>query len=429
MNLSIQKGFRIRWRWGLLVAALVIAGGGVARLPLRSPHVSQNISDLTVPATPQTLTTRIEASGRVEPITTVNISPEITGRLVALQADQGDTVQAGQVLAQMLDAELRAQLAQAQAQLAEAEAEYDEIRSGNRPEEISRAQAQVDSAQAQFNLSTKRLERHQFLAQEGAIAQLDLDEIINEEQTARANLREAQQSLQELNNGARPKAIAQTAARVTAARAQIEVIQAQLDATVIRAPFDGIITQKYATVGAIVTPTTSASATASATSSSIFALASGLELLVDVPEANISQIEVGQPVEIVVDSYPDQTFEGRVRLISPEAVVEDNVTSFQVRIELLTGQSELRSGMNGDAIFIGESIADALMVPTVAITNQGQDIGVLVADEQGEARFQAISVGITQEGQTHVVSGLESGEKVFVDFPEGKVPGPTGGPL
>ncbi|MEM9907335.1 MAG: efflux RND transporter periplasmic adaptor subunit, partial [Cyanobacteria bacterium P01_D01_bin.44] len=371
----------------------------------------------------------IEASGRVEPITTVNISPEITGRLVALQADQGDTVQAGQVLAQMLDAELRAQLAQAQAQLAEAEAEYDEIRSGNRPEEISRAQAQVDSAQAQFNLSTKRLERHQFLAQEGAIAQLDLDEIINEEQTARANLREAQQSLQELNNGARPKAIAQTAARVTAARAQIEVIQAQLDATVIRAPFDGIITQKYATVGAIVTPTTSASATASATSSSIFALASGLELLVDVPEANISQIEVGQPVEIVVDSYPDQTFEGRVRLISPEAVVEDNVTSFQVRIELLTGQSELRSGMNGDAIFIGESIADALMVPTVAITNQGQDIGVLVADEQGEARFQAISVGITQEGQTHVVSGLESGEKVFVDFPEGKVPGPTGGPL
>jgi len=82
-----------------------------------------------------------------------------------------------------------------------------------------------------------------------------------------------------------------------------------VDDTIIRAPFAGIVTQKYATVGAIVTPTTSASSTASATSTSIVALASELEIKVNVPETDI-QVKNGQRVEIVADAYPDRT-EGR----------------------------------------------------------------------------------------------------------------------
>jgi len=79
------------------------------------------------------------------------------------------------------------------------------------------------------------------------------------------------------------------------------------------------------------------------------------------------QVKNGQRVEIVADAYPDRRFEGRVRLIAPEAVVEQNVTSFQVRVQLVSGQSELRSGMNVDVTFIGETVPDALVVPTVAI--------------------------------------------------------------
>jgi len=75
------------------------------------------------------------------------------------------------------------------------------------------------------------------------------------------------------------------------------------------------------------------------------------------------QVKNGQRVEIVADAYPDRTFEGRVRLIAPEAVVEQNVTSFQVRVQLVSGQSELRSGMN-DVTFIGETVPDALVVPS-----------------------------------------------------------------
>ena len=419
-----------RWRSAVLAIAILVLLGALGANVLRRSRLraasGPSLSDLTAPAQTQALTIRVEASGAVEPIETVNLSPEDPGRLVALFVEQGDQVKAGEVLAQMYAAELEASLAQAKAQLAEAEAESTRVRNGNRSEEISRARAQVASAEAQVDLYAKKLERYHFLAQQGALPKLDLDEVISEDRNARANLQEAQQFLQELSSGSRLEDIEQAAARAAAAAAQVEVIQAQLDATVIRAPFDGVVTQKYASIGAIVTPTTSASSTASATSSSILAIAKGLEVLVEIPEANIAEIKLGQPVEIVTDSYPDHTFSGKVRKIAPEAVVEDNVTYFEVRVELITGQSVLLSGMNVDATFQGESLEAALMVPTVAITSRDNQIGVLVADEQSAARFQPIKVGVTQDGQTQVLEGLKTGERVFVDFPKGRAPGRLG---
>ena len=430
MNTTAYKRSRPRWQSVLLsITILCLLGTFGTNLLLRSRRsddLSLSLTNLTVPVQSQSLAIRIEASGTVEPIETVNLSPENPGRLVALYVDQGDEVKAGEVLARMYAAELEASLAQAKAQLAEAEAEYARVRNGNRPEEISRARAQVASAQALVDLNAKKLERYRFLTREGAVSQLDLDEVISEDQSARASLQEAQQLLQELTSGSRPEDIDQAAARVAAARAQVKLIQAQLHTTVIRAPFNGIVTQKYASIGAIVTPTTSASSTASATSSSILAIAKGLEVLVEIPEANISGIKLRQQVEIVADSYPDRTFSGKVRKIAPEAVVEDNVTYFEVQVELITGQSVLLSGMNVDATFKGDLLKEVLMVPTVAITSRNNKIGVLVADEQGKAKFQPIKVGVTQDGQTQVLEGLELGEKVFVDFPEGQAPGSFG---
>ncbi len=426
---TAYKRFRSRPQRILLVITILtllgVIGAGTISLSRRQATSRPNLTDLTVPVQTKALTVRVEASGKVEPIATVNIGSEASGRLVSLYVDQGDQVKAGQVLARMRTDEKQASLAQAKGQLAEAQAEYTKVRNGNRSEEISRARAQVKSAQAQVNLTTKQLKRYRLLAQEGAIAQKDLDEYITENQSANASLQEAQQQLQELTKGSRPEDIEQAAAKVATARAKIKEVQAQLDAAVIRAPFDGIVTQKYANIGAIITPTMLASETSSSsTPTSILELASGVEVLVDVPEANISRIQVGQPVKIIADSYPNRTFEGKVRQIDPKAVVEDKVTSFQVRVKLLTGQSELRSGMNLDAIFMGTSINDALMVPTVAITTRNNQMGVLVADEQGKAKFQPVKVGITQDGQTQILQGLKSGERVFINFPEGKAPGP-----
>jgi len=416
-----------KWRWAMpLVAFLVLAGAGGLYTASRRTASAPDLSQLTVPVQTQDLTVRVEVSGTVIPISTVNVSPNTSGRLAALYVDQGDRVKAGQTVARMDSEALQAKLAQSKAQLSQAEAGYKKVRTGSRSEEIGRARAQVAAAQAQADLNRERAERYRSLARAGAISQDQIDEVLSEERSAHASLREAQQQLQEVSTGSRPEDIASAMGRVKAARAQVAMAQKQLDDTIIRAPFDGIVTQKYATVGAIVTPTTSASATLSATSTSIVALASELEIKVNVPETDIAQVKNGQRVEIVADAYPDRTFEGRVRLIAPEAVVEQNVTSFQVRVQLVSGQSELRSGMNIDATFIGERVADALVVPTVAIVTRQGKTGVLVPDEQGKEQIRLVTLGETQDGKARVLKGLSSGERVFIDFPGGKAPSAFG---
>ena len=417
---AIAKPKKKRFPWAIPIIIILMLAGTGRYLFSRRQDSQPNLESLTVPAQTQTLKVVTEASGTIEPIDSVNISPKTTGRLTALYVEQGDEVKAGQLLAKMDSANLKAELAQAQAELAQAEAEYARVLNGNRSEAIARAKSQVRSAQAQADLAAKRLEKNRFLARQGAIAQLTLDEYISEEQTARANLIEAREQLQELETGSRPEDIEQYQARVRAAQAKVALAQTRLDDTEIRAPFDGIVSQKYAVVGSIVTPDVSASATSSATSSSILSIASGLEVNVSVSEASIAQIELDRTVEIVADAYPNQTFKGRVKQIAPEAVVENNVTSFEVKVELISGQTELRSGMNVDALFIGKTIENALTIPTVAITTSQGEIGVMVASKTGEAKFQPVTVGLSQDGQTQVIQGLDRGDLVFIDAPPEK---------
>jgi HlyD family secretion protein len=213
--------------------------------------------------------------------------------------------------------------------------------------------------------------------------------------------------------------LARLESSVAAARASLEQIKIQYRDTVITAPFDGIVTQKYATEGSFVTPTTSASSTASATSTSIIALASGLEVIAKVPEVDVGLLQRGQPVRIVADAFPEEVFEGRVILVAPEAIIEDNVTSFEVRIGLVTGRDKLKSKMNVDVTFVGQQLDNALVVPTVAIVTREGKSGVLVPDAENKPSFKPVSIGLVLDDKTQILSGLEAGEKVFIDLPEG----------
>ena len=188
----------------------------------------------------------------------------------------------------------------------------------------------------------------------------------------------------------------------------------------IRAPFDGVITQRFATQGAFVTPTTSASDATSATSTAIVALARDLEILAEVPEADISQVQTGQAVEIRADAFPDQVFQGRVRLIAPEAIERQSVTLFQVRVDLLSGKDVLRSNMNVNVAFIGDQLQNALVVPTVAVVTQAGTTGVLVPGDRNDIRFQPVTLGPQVGDQIQVLDGLQPGTRVFVDLPPGR---------
>jgi HlyD family secretion protein len=462
--------YPLRWLIGLTASGILIIATTTAIKIANPESRKQDISKLTVPVAAKTVNVRITASGKVQPVQSVNISPKNPGIITELEVEQGQKVEKGHIIARMDNSDIKmriiqyqANLEQAKAQLAEsqagsrsediaqakarvaqAEAQLAIIKKGNRDQEIDQARATVDAAKAQLELTQARVNRYQSLAKQGAISQDSLDQYISENRRAKANLEEAQrrlslqkagnrdedikkqeavvaqerEALRKLENGSRPEEIAQARASVAAANAQLKQQQVQLNDTIIRAPFAGIITQKYANIGAFVTPTTSASSSSSATSSSIVALARGLEVLAQVPEADIGRIKQGQQVEIVADAYPDQVFKGRVHLIAPEAVVEQGVTSFQVRIDIDSGADQLRSGLNVDVTFLGDRINDALTIPTVAILTENGKTGVLVPDENKKPQFREITIGTQINNETQVLEGVKTGDLIFVNPPK-----------
>ncbi|BAZ04123.1 efflux RND transporter periplasmic adaptor subunit [Calothrix sp. NIES-3974] len=467
----IGKKIKHPWRWvmGLAITGLVVTGTGIAITQNIRTARNTDTSKLTVTVDEKNVTLRITASGRVVPVQSVNISPKNPGTVVELKVEQGDHVTRGQILARMDNADVQARISQARANIAQAQAQLDqaiagsrpqeinqakarlaqaqaqlmEARTGNRPQEIAQVQAQVEAAQAKVNFTSEQVKRYQFLVNQGAEKRQLLDQLLSEDRAARASLEEAQKrlslvqsgsrseeitrrqaavaeaqaSLNLLESGTRREEIAARRAALAAAQAQLQAELVNLENTIIRAPFTGVITQKYANEGAFVTPTTSASASASATSSSIVALAKGLEILANVPEADIGRIKTGQVVEITSDAYPDQVFKGKVRLIAPEAVKEEGVTLFQVRVAIDTGEDKLLSGLNVDLTFLGENIANALLVPTVAIVTERGETGVLIPDSNQKPQFRQITIGAQIKDQTQILSGLQPGDRVFLNPP------------
>ena len=236
---------------------------------------------------------------------------------------------------------------------------------------------------------------------------------------AQAQVEQSQQALNLLNAGSRPEDIAQARAQVMAAQGTVSIAQRNIDDTVIRAPFAGIVARKYADPGAFVTPTTAGSAVTSATSSSILALASTNEIVAQVAEASIAQIRVGQVAMIKVDAYAGKTFEGKVTQVATQSLVQQNVTSFEVKVAVTDSQKLLHQGMNVAIDFRAGELNQVLIVPTASIVQQNAVQGVFVAKTGGDSVFTPIVVGTTINDKTEVKSGLMGNEQVLLSFPAG----------
>lgn len=465
MVLFTKSPISLVWVVSLLVAGGLVTLGTTLYWERQENRQAARVEKSTILVSREDLQVTIRASGTVEPIKNVNISPKNPGILAEILVEQGDVVEAGQLLARMDSSEITAQVQEAQANLKEAIASLAEFESRveaqisqlqaqlaqatarweqtqvSLPRQIEQNKAQVEAAAARFELSQERVRRNKYLFDQGATAQDELDAAINEFKNAQGNLAEAQQRLREAQN-TRMLTLAELAAQTDEAQfqlaerqqtmgqerqklqsliesrqAQLELLQIRKQDTLLKAPFAGIISQRYANQGAFVTPTTSASTSAAATSTSIVALASGLEVIAKVPEIDITQLYVGQEVEIYPDAYPGKTFRGKIKLIAPEAIVEENVTSFEVRIGLLTGEAQLRSKMNVDVLFIGQIREQALTIPTVAIVTRGGETGVMIVGENNAPVFQPVTLGVTLETKTEILTGLKAGDRVFTDLP------------
>ncbi|XGW00549.1 MAG: efflux RND transporter periplasmic adaptor subunit [Leptolyngbya sp. BL-A-14] len=415
-----------KWAAGLLIAAVVLGGGYVAynqftiaqRRELRRQVQTATVERQTLPVT-------ISANGSVLPERSANVSPKSSGILKQLLVKEGDRVQEGQILAYMDASNLQGQYTQAKGQLAQAQANLDKIVAGNRSQDIAQAAAQLANDKAALASAESTFQQNQQLMRDGALTQRDLITSRATRDQAAAQVRKSQQALDLQKAGSRPEDVANARAQVITAQGQLQTIQADLDDTVIRAPFSGVVTKKYADPGAFVTPSTAGSSASSA-SASILALASTNQISANVAEANIAQIKVGQAVKITVDAYPGKTFDGKVIQVAAQSTVTQNVTSFEVKSSVADPDNFLRSGMNASVSFNVGTLNNVLIVPTVAIVRQDGVSGVqVIGGQKGSRRpeFRPITTGVsTDDGKTVVLSGLQEGERVLTSFPQGDRP-------
>jgi HlyD family secretion protein len=470
---SIPKQLRSRWLIGLLLAG-GLAGVGFGSYRAIAP--SQDASQLiTTTVQQKSLPITLSANGTIKPLRTINLSPKSSGYLKQLLVREGEQVKEGQIVAYMDDSNLQGQLiqaraqvaqqeanlskllngnrpediAQAQAQLNEAQSNLQQLEIGNRPEEISQAQAQLGKAQADLRLAEDDLQRNQSLLGAGAIstqtvvqkrsAQDAAQALVNQAQAAlklqrsgtrpeeisqaRSQVEQRQQALNLLKAGSRPEDIAAARAQVESARGALQTVQAQLNDTIIKSPFTGMVTKKYSDPGSFVTPTTAGSSVEGSASNSILTLASTYQVVAYLDEANVARVKVGQPVKITADSYPDRIFSGTVSQVAAQATTTSNVTSFEVQVSLEpAAQKLLKVGTNTEVDFQVGQLNNAILVPSAAIVRQQQGTGVYILGRDKKPVFKAIEIGTTVEEQTEVKSGLRKDDQVLISFPPGMEP-------
>ena len=356
------------WRggrpWLALVAALTLLAG-LGLWQRQRFAGAKNVTPFTVVARSGSLPGVVSATGELDAVERVNVSPRRQGVIEALYVDEGDVVKAGQVLARMDAGDLQ-----------------------DREDELK---ANVRSAEAELKRSASELQRNEPLYRQGAISLNDLNRFRADEEVKRMAM--------------------------AAARQRLEQRQVEEGELLVRAPFAGVISQRYADPGAFVTPTTTASATAGATSSSIVELSQGLEVLAKVPESDLGRLRPAMAASVRVDAFPDRRFAARIRQIAPRAVKTNNVTSFQVKLALVNPAPELRIGMTADVDFQTGRLEARTLVPTVAIVTEEGRPGVLLVGKDSQPTFKAVELGVSSGRDSQILSGLDPGTRVFIDLP------------
>jgi HlyD family secretion protein len=351
---------------GMALAALLalLVGLGLWQRHKRTA-ARENIAPFTVVARSGSLPGVVTASGELDAVERVNVSPKRQGQLRELLVQEGERVQAGQPIAVMDSGDLR-----------------------DRVEEL---QANLLSAKAELDRSGSELARNLPLYRQGAISLNDLQRYQADYEVKRM--------------------------AVAAVLQRIQQRQVEGSELIVRAPFSGVISQRFAEPGAFVTPTTTASATAGATSSSIVELSQGLEVIAKVPESDLGRLKLGLPADVRVDAFPDRRFPARVRQIAPRAVKLNNVTSFEVKLELLNPPPELRIGMTADIDFKTGALPARTLIPTVAVVTEKGRPGVLLVGKDREPTFRPVELGVSSGKDTEVLTGLDPGTRVFSDLP------------
>ncbi len=345
----------------------------------------------------------VVATGKIEPITKVEIKSKASGIVKKWFVDAGARVKAGEILVQLDRAEIEAQVREAKATMEAAQA-------NERASRADLVRAKVDAESPDVPLLKRAYERALGMAKDGVVSQSQLDDAqknyelaLNKQQVAKANL------------GVLSAKVKQAEAQVAQADASLKQLEEQLSYTTIVAPIDGIILSRDVEIGDAV--------------SSILVLGSSATLVMTegdtsqvyvkgkVDESDIGKVYLGQPARIKVESFKDKTFSGKVTKISPMGVEKDNVTTFEVRVSIDNPGGELKAAMTANAEIILDEHKGVLMIPEGAVIyDRDKKSFVEVPDPQAKdgKRKVAVKLGISNGAKAEVLDGLKQGQQVVL---------------
>ena len=268
----------------------------------------------------------LDASGTVE-ATDAQLGFQAAGRIDTILVDEGYRVKAGQELARLDEAELKARRAQAAAQFAAAQALLTELERGNRSEDIQQGRDALATANQRLADAQRDLDRARRLFDGGAVSRETLDKAQVAFEVAQAQHDQAAQALQLLQIGPRPERIEAQRATVEQARATVAQIDAMLANALIRAPFDGVVTVKDREIGETVQPGAPVLTVTNLNDRWV---------RIYIPETRIGAVHLGEPATITADTYQGKVYRGEVSFIASEAeFTPKNVQTTDERVKLV----------------------------------------------------------------------------------------------
>ena len=320
--------------------------------------------------------------------------------------DIGVSVAKGDLLVRLDGSECQLKLRAAQARVDMAKAELEKLKAWRRPEEVRRAQALKDLAEASLILANADMGRARLLFSRKAISEAEHDKARAQVNAAEATLDRANAELELAQAGPTKEQIAVADAAVQQAEAEFKRSQWELEKTTIHAPYDGVITDRYVDEGDRVT------ALPRVEIMELMDL-SLLTAQLGVPERYIGQIQVGDPAAVHVKGSTDPV-PGMVALINDK--VDPTNRNFRIRVAIRNDQRRFKAGQFARVALQVKSSANVLTIPVEAVSYTGGETRVF-AYSDGRVRQKAVELGITNQDAAEVLSGLAEGERVVVDDP------------
>ncbi len=396
-----RKNKRKFWLWTGLIVLVIVAALGIA-VAARGNTTKFEPSQLGK-AELADIARSVVATGKVQPITKVEVKSKASGIVTRLDVDINDRVKQGQVLAQLDQQEILDQVAAQKAQLTAAE-------SNARAAEASIQYDKVNAEAPDLPMYKHTYERNLQMSKEGVVSQQSLDDA-QQKYLAAANTRDKAVSQISVDSSK----LRQAQAQVAQNQASLKQLEEQLSYTTITSPMDGVILSRDVENGDAV----SSILVLGSTATLVMTVGDTTQVYVQgkVDESDIGRVYLGQAARIKVESFKDKTFQGKVTKIAPLGVEKDNVTTFEVRVSIDNPGGELKTNMTANAEILLEEHKNVLTVPEQAVLyDKDRNASVEVPDpkQKNGRRKVDIKAGISNGTKTEVLAGLRSGDTVLL---------------